>query len=244
MDIERLNESMEKCISNNKDFEYFKPLYMDSLNSFIIKFDEYNLEPDYDNFYSRLSDLKVNYSNDIDTFVCYKCEENELLINIDKLKLVEDINILDNIFNRPILDMITYVKSLENEKFNKGITFDYQGKKMGNVINEKIDDRILELFFGNEESSNISLPTAKEEVYYDVEKLIDSENLLTYYLNGRGDLFLSKMSEIFPNEEECIDFIESSDKLENSYTENDKIYKSKLLNALKNKKENISFQTL
>lgn len=249
MDVEMISNSLNSCLLNNKELMPFKEIFSDSLSTYLYKFKEYQLEPDYDNFCNLLSNLKVDYNNSIENVTSYDKNINTLHINPEKVKELSD---LSRIFISPILTMFTYVHNIENEKASLGVTYEENGVMHGEYINEKIDDRIKELFFGNEEVfhkengklvETITLPCASDQVCMDIQYLLGEANLFTYYLNGRGDLFFSKMSELFNSPNECIEFIDSVDNLRSHNQKADDEYNKKV-EELYAKKQNMTFGSL
>lgn len=243
MNIDSIKKAIETCLKNNKELVPFIDVFSLSLNTFLSKFDEYQLEPDYENFCSKLSEISIEYTNDGDLVVFES--NNKMLINIQKVKHAEDPDEIERMFNKSILKMFTNVNNIETGR-SEGIIFEHNNKKYGTYINEKIDDRVLELFFGNSTKTHIDgekkvetieLPTASDQICYDMESLVGYENLFIFYLNGRGDLFFNKLSGLFNSEEECISFISKVDDLKENNSKKDDEYFEMIEKLFKKKKE-------
>lgn len=73
-------------------------------------------------------------------------------------------------------------------------------------------------------------------LYLDLEGIIGFEELFNYYLNARGDLFFSKLSQLsFENDDKCIEFLKMTDELEDQ----NNILDSKYENEIETVKKNI-----
>lgn len=228
MEKTQLVESLQKCTKNNNCFKEIENVFIDSLSTYIINFNKLKLNPDYDNFCMRLSNLNISESHDISKACEYNPQENTLTINNEKMK--EETNDI----NYSILKMLTSVYNTELNKVSEGITFDYNGKKYATFINKKIDDKVVEVFFGN--NSGLTTLNASDRLYMDLEGIIGFEELFNYYLNARGDLFFSKLSQLsFENDDKCIEFLKMTDELEDQ----NNILDSKYENEIETVKKNI-----
>lgn len=245
MDINLIKDSVNKCSENNEEFIPFKEIFLDSLCNYITNFQKYNLEPDYENFCSQLSKLKIIYTKESNKLVDYDFKTNTMKINTQQVQKINDTEEMLNMFNLAILSMLTYVYNIETDSFNNGVTFEANGKTYGEYINEKIGERIQEIFFGNiakyhyeaeKKVETIELPTASDQICMDMQALVGSDNLFTYYLNGRGDLFFNKLSVLFPTQEECIEFVNNVDNLKESDQSKDNEYYKKIEELVKVKK--------
>lgn len=99
-----------------------------------------------------------------------------------------------------------------NTGYTNGVCFKIDNVEYANIINEKLKNRIFELTYGNIDSKVVTLPTPLDKMIYDIESIIEIEDLLTYFINGRGDLFYSRFLEYFDEENECIDFFRNLNK--------------------------------
>ena len=91
-------------------------------------------------------------------------------------------------------------------KFTQGLTFkDEDGKKYGKVLNDRLKDRLILLSFGetkyNEsvkdffiDSPNDSA-TLLDEMFVQLDSVISSNDLISFYINGRSDLLLQKLGD-------------------------------------------------
>lgn len=150
---------------------------------------------------------------------------------------------LSEIYEKSILSLMATTYDLDSGSYSEGLNFSIENKKYAGIINEKLKDRIHELVYGNIDNKMVTVPTVLDGLASDIESLIGSENLLTYFINGRGDLFYNKMSEIIGSEKDTIDFFETLKEYEtvdkNNMREINKIdikYEKQFERILENKK--------
>lgn len=236
-DIEQILENA--FLENKKLSAQTKSIIVDYVNDFNEFFSSHNVEIDFDNLSSNISTLDFREVNNISSAVEYDSQSNSFLFPKDSYSSLEDI---ERLFQKAILSLVTNVYSIETDRHNEGLNFEMNGKKYGKIVNEKVKDRVIELIYGNPESKIVTLPTTTDSLCMDFESMIGSENLLTYFVNGRGDLMFSSISELFTNNEDCIEFFDNLNRYsevdENDMRELRKIdrkYEEKRDEILKNK---------
>ena len=174
-------------------------------------------------------------------------EKNSYDSSINTIILPNNIDIseeeLSEIYEKSILSLMATTYDLDSGSYSEGLNFSIENKKYAGIINEKLKDRIHELVYGNIDNKMVTVPTVLDCLSSDIESLIGSENLLTYFINGRGDLFYNKMSEIIGSEKDTIDFFETLKEYEtvdkNNMREINKIdikYEKQFERILENKK--------
>lgn len=233
------NDSLQQFYQNNKEFQPFKDLFEETLSLFDSKFSEYNFEVNYDNFSVLLNKLKVKFNELQDEIVKYNKSDNNISINVSKIKEIDDSQYLTTMFAKPVLNMFTNVYNIENDKYNLGLEFELNNEIHGKYLNEKIGDRIIELFVGNPDNTPVIVPNKSDEVCNDLQRLVGCDNLFLYYFNGRGDLFFNKINEISGDEKNSIDFIDSIDSLKKNDIVYEKKYNEEII-KMQQKKELLS----
>ncbi len=203
MGISETKEMLENALKENKKLSMqARDIISCCVCDFSEFFNKYNIELDYDNICNLVSSLNLDESNDISAPVEYDPKSNSFVFSKNVFKQEE----IDKGFEKSVLSMITNVYSIETDKYNEGLTFDINGKQYGKIVNEKLKDRIVELTYGNLDDKIVTLPTTLDSLSMDFEQFIGSENLLTYFVNGRGDLMFNNIASLFNSEEECILF--------------------------------------
>lgn len=207
---------------------------------------------DYCNFFSMhgIEFDSVNTEKLLETLSLKKKEKNEKkLYDIDsnsilfpnELDTTEDE--LFEMYEKAILSLMTTTYDFDANEYSEGLNFSVENKKYGSIVNEKVRDRIHELIYGNIDKEIVIVPTVLDRVASDFEKIVGVSDLLTYYLNSKGNLFYNKMCEITGSEKEVIDLFEILNKYEtvdkNNMYEMNKLdieYSSHIEHILENKK--------
>ena len=169
-------------------------------------FNEQNVEIDVDNLCELISSVTLEEKDNLSSAMKYDSEKN--CINFSKSINYNETQI-NHEFKKSILSIITNVYSIETDKHSQGVSFEMNNQKYGDIINDKLGERVIELVYGNEDDKLITLPNTLDELSYDFEEMIGSERLLTYFVNGRGDLFYSNVLSLCETEEECINLFDT-----------------------------------
>lgn len=238
--IEQILEN--SFLENQKLSQQARKIISEYVGDFDIFFYNYGIEIDFDNLCTLVSTLDMKDSDKISSPVEYDSESNSFLFPKDLYFTQSDI---ERAFQKAVLSMVTNVCSIETDRYNEGLTFQVDGKEYGKIVNEKVKDRIVEIIYGSQEDKVVTLPTTTDSLCHDFENMIGSENLLTYFVNGRGDLMYLNVASLFNSNEECMDFFKNL----NRYVEVDpndmrelrkidKKYEEKRDEILQNRKEN------
>lgn len=180
-------------------------------------FSRYNIDIDIENISKLLLTLDIKESNFITSASMYDSVSNCILIsNNPNIKS----DVLERDLEKSILSLVTTVYNSNINRYNEGLNFEINGINYGHIVNEKVKDRIVELVYGNIESKVITLPTMEDRLSSDFQQLVGSENLLSYLVNGRGDLLCSDILDICESQTELIEFFTNL----NEYEKTDKNY--------------------
>ena len=236
-----LKEELKESLHKNKNLSQLdRDIIPRIISDYSTFFKMYGIEFDSINTRKLLETLNFRIKQIEDEKVSYDSSTNTIVlpnnINISEEELSE-------IYEKSILSLMTTTYNLNSESYNEGLNFSVENKKYAGIINEKVTDRIHELVYGNIDDKIVTVPTVLDSLSSDIEGLIGSENLLTYFINGRGDLFYNKMSEVIGSEKETIDFFETLKEYEsvdkNNMREINKIdmkYEKQFERILENKK--------
>ena len=146
-----------------------------------------------------MKSLEIYEDNSV--FCSYDLDSNTILFNknknIDKDKQYYD-------FLSTVMDIIS--TNYIDGKFTQGLTFkDEDGKKYGKVLNDRLKDRLILLSFGetkyNESVKDFFIDnpndsaTLLDEMFVQLDRVISSNDLISFYINGRSDLLLQKLGD-------------------------------------------------
>lgn len=186
--ISSLNSNQILSMENRN---LFKAIIKDCANYFNF----YGVELNYDNISMLLRDLGSAQDDTIHAICEYDYENNQVLINkasdaaeqeIEKSYINVVLSLISNPNQTEVLD--------ETETLipKCGLEFELNGSKKGHNLDKKMKERIIEMIYGNDE--NYKLPSIEDEFLIDVEKLVGAENILVWFINGRGDLLFENVA--------------------------------------------------
>lgn len=159
--------------------------------------DIYGVELDYNNMMFLLMKLTTAQDDKITSTCAYNSEKNAILIN-PKMSYEASESQVEKDYIKAILSIASTLKQSEtidnaaDMKPKQGLIFSIQGNERGNFLDEKLKDRIIERIYGND--GIYTLPSTSDEILGDIQKLVGIENLLTWFVNGRGDLLFDDIS--------------------------------------------------
>lgn len=206
MGINETKEILENALNENKKLSMqARNIISCCVCDFSKFFNEHNIELDYDNICNLVSSLDLDESDNVNSPVEYDPKSNSFVFSKNVFTQEE----IDKGFEKSVLSMMSNVYSIETDKYNEGLTFEINGNQYGKIVNEKLKDRIVELTYGNLDDKIVTLPTTLDSIPMDFEQIVGSENLLTYFVNGRGDLMFNNIASLFNSNEECILFFKN-----------------------------------
>lgn len=200
-------------IKNQNLSQYSRDTVLEIVKEYTYRFKEYNIELDFQNIASLLETLNIAVFSSEGKYIPY--DNNSNIIYIKNDPSIDD-EAFKETFGKSVLSLITNIYNPSTGKYNEGLNFEINGKRYGHMINEKIKDRIHELTFGNNDSMIVTVPTIADELSANFQEMVGSDNLLTYFVNGRGDLLYSDIVKLCDSEKESLDFFENLNSYENS----------------------------
>lgn len=235
-----LKESIKESLQKNKNLSQLdRDIIPRIISDYCDFFKMYGVEFDSANIEKLLETLSLKKKEKNETNI-YDLDSNTILFP-NEIDTTED-ELLE-MYEKAILSLMTTTYDFNDNKYKEGLNFSIENKRYGNIVNEKIRDRIHELVYGNIDKNIVMVPTVLDRVANDFEKIVGVSDLLTYYLNGKGDMFYSKMCEITGSEKEVINLFETLNKYEtvdrNNMYEMNKLdieYSSHIDQILENKK--------
>lgn len=230
MGINEFEELVTSSLNSNKFLSMEnRNLFNSIIKDFANYFFEYGIDLNYDNLSSLLRELDTAADDNIDEICKYDSENNRILINRTSDASPEEIEksyvymVLSIISNPNQTEMIDDGETLIPKC---GLEFEENGNKKGHCLDRKLKERIIEMIYGNDEM--YTLPTIEDEFLIDVEKLVGSENLLVWFVNGRGDLLFENITSKL-GMEQANELYDVTDKYEN--TDVNEIRELRLLEA-------------
>ena len=166
-----------------------------------------------DNTYLLLSNIAIS-EEEVEN-INYDSKNNKIVVpDAKKYNYAIHEDRLNHEFIKTMLDVITSIHN-EDGTISKGVTFDVGDQTYGNVINEVISDRIIELTFGNPDyivDADATMMGFKDGLFRKLEEVFGTNKLLTYYLNGRGIDFYADLSQKFGSEERALNLLSTMEK--------------------------------
>lgn len=202
-----LKEELKEALHKNENLsQLHRDIIPRIISDYSMFFKMYGIEFDSVNTEKLLETLNFRIKQNENEKISYDSSINTIILpnNIDTSE--EE---LSEIYEKSILSLMTTTYDLDRKSYSEGLNFSIQNKKYAGIINEKVRDRIHELVYGNIDNKIVTVPTVLDGLSSDIAGLIGVENLLTYFINGRGDLFYNKMSEVIGSEKDTIDFFET-----------------------------------
>lgn len=206
---EELKESLQK---NGKLSQLDRDIIPRIISDYSMFFEMYGIEFDNINTKKLLETLNFRVKQNDSEKNLYDSLTNTIILPNDLNTSEEE---LSEMYEKSILSFMTTTYDLNKQSYNEGLNFSIQNQNYAGIINEKVRDRIHELVYGNMDKEIVTVPTVLDGLTSDIENLVGSENLLTYFINGRGDLFYTKMCEVIGSEKETIEFFETLKEYEN-----------------------------
>jgi hypothetical protein len=199
-----MSEYYRESLDLNKNLKINYKQSLEATIGNILKccFNDRGIDVEMETFSALLQSMKsLEIYEDNSVFCSYDLDSNTILFNknknIDKDKQYYD-------FLSTVMDIIS--TNYIDGKFTQGLTFkDEDGKKYGKVLNDRLKDRLILLSFGetkyNEsvkdffiDSPNDSA-TLLDEMFVQLDSVISSNDLISFYINGRSDLLLQKLGD-------------------------------------------------
>lgn len=206
----------------NLDGEYKATISM-IINNYIIYCNKLGVnvqEENSANLFSSVGLEKLEKHDDTKKTIYYDSTRNVIVDNTINVDNNADI-LFDVCFTT--LDMMCRKYDFPKQKYGDGIIYeDELGNRYGTKINTMLKEYIVKLankIVSNEDDkddyyfdSEKDKSTLEDRLLYDIQKYINSTDLLTYFINGEGILFYQNLCEKFDNNNECLDFLSTIDQ--------------------------------
>ena len=202
------------CLENNSNLNHETKETIINIISVYNKFlSDVNCPINEENLSFILSNITISEEETSD--IKYDSTNNKIIVpDTKKYNYKVNEEKLNYMFIKTMLSVITTIHH-QDSTITNGVIFSNNNKKYGEVINEVISDRILELTFGNPDYIVEQSPKAigfKDELFRNLEEIYGSEKLLNYYLNGKGIELYSTMAQMFDSEEKALNLISLMDE--------------------------------
>lgn len=164
-------------------------------------FNDRGIDVEMETFSALLQTMNVlEFDEDNSIFCSYDLDSNTIKFNKNK-NIDNDKQYYD--FLSTVMDIIS--TNYIDGKFTQGLIFEEDGKKYGKVLNDRLKDRLILLTFGetkyNESVKDFFLDspsdsvTLLDEMFVKLDGVIPSNDLLSFFVNGRSDLLFQKIGE-------------------------------------------------
>lgn len=205
------------------------------INQFIGLFNKFNVDVPIENISLLLSQLKVtiNRNSELSDKAYYYDNNSNSIINNSRIVKDNSRRLYD--YCHVVLDIMSKKYNPESSKYNDGLVYeDEYGNKFGTKINEKlkhtlitlltsevIDEEKIEDFYIDKADDPCTL---EDCLLIDINSIISTNDLLTYFINGDGISFYQTIcNSLIGDEEKAKDFISNIDE----YTKDNSIEQRK-----------------
>lgn len=216
------------------------------INQFVGLFNRFNVEVPIHNISALISRLKIinNKDLELDKAYYYDFNQNSIINNKRNVK-DNDRRLYD--YCKTILDIMSKRYNPDTLRYSDGLIYeDENGNKFGTKINEKLKHTLISLITGEVISEEriedfyfdkADDPcTLEDSLLIDINSIISTEDLLTYFINADGISFYQAMcNTLNDDEEKAKDFLSNIDE----YTKDKSIeQRKKYDNYLEHMKQN------
>lgn len=194
------------------------------INKFVDLFDKFDIEIPIEEVAPLFSNLKIEnnyYTSDINQVYYYDSNRNTIVHNKkndndDDKRFYDYLNVM--------LEMLSKRYDIETSKYSDGLIYeDEYGNKFGTKVNEKLKHTLIVLMTGEviEEEKikdfyvdKVDDPCTLEDcLLIDINSIISTEDLLTYFINADGISFYQTIcNTLNGDEEKTKDFLSNIDE--------------------------------
>lgn len=223
--MENIETFFENTVDVNSNLSiYDKQSIRLVINQFIGLFNRFNVDVPVDNITALISQLKVvnNYDPVLtDKAYYYDISENSIINN---KRIVKDDQRRLYDYCDVILDIMSKKYNPDTSKYSDGLVYeDENGDKFGTKINKKLKHTLITLItnevIDEEKIENfyydkVDDPCTLEDcLFIDINSVINTEDLLTYFINADGVSFYQAICSALGDDEiKAKDFISNIDE--------------------------------
>lgn len=223
--MDRINQVIQDSIYQNPNLKTIEKERLETVIKQINNLmNEYDVEMLLENSAPLFASVKVEEGNKVEN-TCDKAFTYDLNRNviIDNRRFITDDSKRMYDYCNVVFDMITKKINLDTDTYDNGLITNFpNGKSFGTKINEKVKNSLITIMIGesleDEDIKDFYVDkvddpcTLEDSLLIDINSLVSTKDLVTYFINSDGNLFYQKIASLLDNDDEkTIDFFSNID---------------------------------